>query len=142
MKNYFIFYFLILTFIVKGQIPNAKPIFYDLNSSNNSIQNHKTDYKNYFAKTAFYNLQIFNPTIRLFENYNYVSENQFERSDKMIFIYAKTPLVSSNVSSFTSPFFSNKPDSFNPSGATDFKSALGIGLINLLLNKNEFFIQR
>ena len=141
MKIYFVFCLIIMSFTGKGQTISLKPLLYDLNQANNSILVQSVNCKNYFAKASSYDLQIFNATIGLFENYHYSTENQYKKSNSMSLIYSKAPFLSSNISSSIYPFVGNK-DSFNPSGATDFKSALGVGLINLLLNKNSFHIKR
>lgn len=118
-----------------AQTPFSKPILFSLdNKELNLIFAHK----DYFKKAAFYDLQLFSCTLGLYENFTFINENQYHKSDKMNSIYSRWQPVNTNISSLISPFFHNRPDSFNPSGSSNFKSVLGVGLINLLLNKNNF----
>lgn len=126
---------MIFSLQVKAQAPFAKPILYNLE---NKTLNPIVANKDYFKGASYYDLQVFNSSIGLFDNFTFINENQYEKSNKMNLIYSRWQPINGNITSLISPFFPNRADSFNPSGSSDFKSVLSIGLINLLLNKNNF----
>lgn len=128
---------MILSFTTEAQAPKAKPLFYSLNQINDSFKSPVLDYKNYFANTANYDLQIYSPTIGLFENYSFVSENQYDRKDEFSSLYKTKYLLYVNSAGINMPFNNNRVDSLNPYGATSIGQLIGIGLINTLLNINS-----
>ena len=83
MKKKLTLLLLFLTFVIEAQVPpKAKSSFYTLNQANSSFQSPIVGYKNYFAKIAIYDLQVYNPSVGLLENYSFVSDNQFDKKDK------------------------------------------------------------
>lgn len=102
----------------------------------NTFQNPTIDFKNIDFKINYYGLQVYNPSIGLFENYRFVTENQFERSDKMILIPTNDQYFSLNSNSFFNPYNNRRIDSFNPYGASNVGEFFALGVINMLLNKN------
>lgn len=89
-------------------------------------------------KTAYFDIQLYNPSIGYYENYAITNNNQFIKSDKLMLLF---PQINNWVIPLH-PFLNTKPDSFNPYGTSNLKTAIGMGIINLFLNKNQFSIQR
>jgi hypothetical protein len=87
MKKILTLALLTLPFVIEAQTPKTKPLFYSLNQINDSFKSPVLDYKNYFEKAAFYDLQIYSPTIGLIENYSFVSDNQYDRNDEFSLVY-------------------------------------------------------
>lgn len=134
MKKIVFICFIILSFTVKGQIPAAKPFLYD--SSKFNISNHIKNYKKYFKEASFYDLQIYNPSVGLIENYSFISDNQYDRKDKMTLIYGSKYLLNFNSNVVLSPLTSRPIDSFNPYGVSDIRGAIALGMLNTIFKKN------
>jgi hypothetical protein len=137
MKKILTLALLTLPFVIEAQTPKTKPLFYSLNQINDSFKSPVLDYKNYFEKAAFYDLQIYSPTIGLIENYSFVSDNQYDRNDEFSLVYRTNQRMNINSASLYMPFNNNRVDSLNPYGARSIGESLGLGLINTLLNINS-----
>lgn len=136
MKRSLLICFIIFSFSVKGQSPVAKPFVFDSSTFNNSTLNHIVDYKKYFKEASFYDLQIYNPSVGLLENYSFISENQYDRKDKGALIYRSKYLLYFNSNVVLTPFTSRHIDSFNPYGVSNIGDAITLGVINTIFKKN------
>ena len=118
MKKYFIILLLLSNVCLFAQMktdtiqPILQPIKIDVNLNTNK---HFFTFNqlNFYTKNDF---SVFNRTTMMNDNFS-VYKNQFE--------YKNSVLIPQNM------FFNSKIDSFNPSGTSDFNSALIIGVLNL-----------
>lgn len=131
-----ILFFLTISFSCFGQELSKNLYFMSFSKDMNTLQNPTINLKKINFKINSYGLQVYNPSIGLFENYRFVTENQFERSDKMILIPTNDQYFSLNSNSFFNPYNNRRIDSFNPYGASNVGEFFALGVINMLLNKN------
>lgn len=131
----FLLFILISFSSLFGQTKSETYSIYSYSIDTSSIQKPTFDYKKINFSAFAFNLQVYNPSIGLLENFNFKRENQFEKTDKMTLVYFNNQYFTSSSLPLFTPFLNTRKDSFNPSGAVDFKSAIGVGLLNFLLNK-------
>ncbi|WP_339888795.1 hypothetical protein [uncultured Flavobacterium sp.] len=131
---------LLLLFIISascfGQKPSKSLYFMSFSNENRAFQKPVIDFKKFDFNASSFDLQIYNPSIGLFENYNYVAENQFERSDKMILNYTRNQPLNWNSTPLLNSLTRRYIDSFNPYGVSNIGEAFALGVINTILNKN------
>ncbi|MGL2962396.1 hypothetical protein ACSVH2_01095 [Flavobacterium sp. RSB2_4_14] len=119
MKKLFYLVFLLIGFTTTAQNNTATHLF--LSTKNNASFKSALGNLNIFQNKAFLNpnyLSIYNQNTTFNDNY-FILGNQYYMSNTKTLNY----------------FNGQKVDSFNPSGSSDFKSALGIGALNFLIQK-------
>jgi hypothetical protein len=130
----------LLLFIIStsclGQKPNKSLYIMSLSNEISTFRKPIIDFKKFDFKANSVDLQIYNPTIGLFENYHYIAEYQFERADKMILIYSSNQFLNWNSTPILNLLTSKRIDSFNPYGVSNLGEAFALGVINTLLHKN------
>ena len=118
MKKYFVFALLLSNVYLFAQMktdtiqPISQPIKININL-NTKITFFGFNQLNFYTNNDF---SVYNRTTMLNDNFSFY-KNQFE--------YKNSVLIPQNM------FFNSKIDSFNPSGTSDFNSALIIGVLNL-----------
>jgi hypothetical protein len=131
---------LLLIFIIStscfGQKPNKSLYIMSFSNEISTFQKPIIDFKKFDFKANSVDLQIYNPTIGLFENYHYIAENQFERADKMILNYSRNQFLNWNPTPILNLLTNRRTDSFNPYGVSNLGEAFALGVINTLLHKN------
>lgn len=125
-----------MTFVIEAQVPKAKLTFYILNQVDNSFESPILGYKKYFAKAAFYDIQVYNPSVGLLESYSFISDSQYDKKDQTSLIYRSQYLFNFNSNAILTPFLGRHIDSFNPYGVSNIGEAFALGVINTILKKN------
>lgn len=119
MKKVFCVFLFLVGFILTAQNSNVKYNF-SAGNSNSSF------------KSTLQNINIFQNKTFLNPNYLYIYNQNTTFNDNYFILGNQYYLSNTKTLNY---FNGQKVDSFNPNGSSDFKSALGIGALNFLIQK-------
>ena len=125
-----------------SQNPNKSLYFMTSSTLNNTFQRPSINFEKVNFNSSLFDLQIYNSSLGLFENYKYLSDNQYEKSDKMLLTYTRYYCFNSSINSPLNILTRRHIDSFNPYGVSSLGEAFALGLVNTFLGKKEFSIKR
>lgn len=133
---------LVFSCTVNGQNSNKSLYFISTLTVDNTFQKPSVNFKKVNFNTSSFDLHIYNSSLGLFENYIYIADNQYEKSDKMFLNYSHNYYFNSTPNSLLNVLTGRHIDSFNPYGVSNLGEAFALGLFNTFFGKNEFSIKR
>jgi hypothetical protein len=135
--KHFIKLVLVFVFSYCGHAQNpSKSLYFRVNSTaDTAFQKPIIHFQKPTFNASLFDLQIYNPSMGLFENYIYIADTVYKKSDKMNLNYTCNYFFNSSSNTLLNPLRRRHIDAFNPYGVSNLGGAFALGLLNLFLKK-------